>query len=102
MVYLGEVAVGKRRVREVGRREPVRVEARRGDPAVPPVAPDIVGEDGRKQDERNADDGGEDEKSDEGDAPLSAATGTYAVLIVLGFYGAHRFRLILRHYRVPR
>jgi hypothetical protein len=33
---------------------------------------------------------------------LSAATGTYAVLIVLGFYGAHRFRLILRHYRVPR
>ena len=27
--------------------------------------------------------------------------GYYAVLIALAFYGVHRFRLILRHYRVP-
>jgi cellulose synthase/poly-beta-1,6-N-acetylglucosamine synthase-like glycosyltransferase len=34
-------------------------------------------------------------------AARAVLAGYYAVLVVLAFYGAHRFRLILRHYRVP-
>lgn len=73
------------------------------------MAPDVAGKGGREEDEGNADRGRENQQRDESDAPgcpvtvraFAVLAGYYAILLVLAFYGVHRFRLILRHYRIP-
>lgn len=109
MVYLRCLRVTKTRQPWAGRSVGIRVDSPRQDPSVPAVAVDVLRENRWKQDEGNTNQDGqdeEDEKSEKRRIALNITQGAilagyYLVLVALAFYGSHRFRLILRHYRAP-